>query len=41
MILEREESLSNITESMSHAQEIAQLGNWDWDIKSNYLWWLG
>ncbi len=27
MILEREESLSNITESMSHAQEIAQLGN--------------
>lgn len=39
IILEREESLSSITESMNNAQEISHLGNWDWDIKSNYLWW--
>ncbi|MCW8822378.1 MAG: diguanylate cyclase [Sulfurovum sp.] len=39
IILQREESLSNITESMQNAQAIAHLGNWDWNIKTNHLWW--
>ena len=39
IILEREESLTSITESMNHAQEIAHLGNWDWEIETNRLWW--
>lgn len=39
IIIQREESLSNITESMNKAQTIAHLGSWDWDIKNDNLWW--
>lgn len=39
IILQREESLSNITESMQNAQAIAHLGNWEWNIKTKHLWW--
>jgi len=33
-----ENDLRNATESLAKAQEIAKLGNWDWDINSNFLW---
>ncbi len=39
LILEKGENLAIITESMDKAQAIANLGNWDWNIKTNSLWW--
>lgn len=39
IIIEKGEKLSNVTESMSKAQAIAHLGNWDWDIKNDSIWW--
>lgn len=39
MIKQREESLVEISKSLNRAQEIAHLGNWEWDILTNDLWW--
>jgi diguanylate cyclase (GGDEF)-like protein/PAS domain S-box-containing protein len=39
LIKKREAHLAAITQSMNKAQSIAKLGSWDWDIKSNTLWW--
>ncbi|MCX6074320.1 MAG: diguanylate cyclase [Campylobacterales bacterium] len=35
----REDELARISESLNRAQKIAHLGNWEWDIKRNALWW--
>jgi len=35
----REEDLAESQSRLAKAQEIAQLGNWEWDIASNELWW--
>lgn len=34
-----EEALRKSEKSLSEAQYIAQLGNWDWDIRKNKLYW--
>lgn len=34
-----EEKLRKTQESLARAQQIAHLGNWDWDIVANELWW--
>lgn len=39
ILLERKKSLLKLTESLNQAQKIAHLGNWEWDIHSNILWW--
>ncbi|HIJ89498.1 MAG: PAS domain S-box protein [Desulfobulbaceae bacterium] len=38
-ILERTRELQTAKERLDKAQEIAHLGNWDWDIAGNFLWW--
>lgn len=38
-IAEREDSLVKISKSLNKAQAIAHLGNWEWDIQTNTLWW--
>lgn len=38
-ILQREESLADMTKNMNKAQSIAHLGHWEWNIKDNTLWW--
>lgn len=35
----REQDLAESQARLAKAQEIAQLGNWEWDIASNELWW--
>lgn len=35
----REEDLAESQARLAKAQEIAQLGNWEWEIASNELWW--
>ncbi len=39
MIKQREASLIKVSSSLNKAQEIAHLGNWEWDIQTNNLWW--
>lgn len=39
IIAERQLSLSRLSESLNQAQKIAHLGNWEWDIQTNSLWW--
>jgi len=39
IIAQREKSLAITTESLNRAQSIAHIGNWEWDIKANALWW--
>lgn len=39
IIKERQNTLLNLSESLNRAQQIAHLGNWEWDIQSNVLWW--
>lgn len=39
IIRERQNTLLNLSESLNRAQQIAHLGNWEWDIQSNVLWW--
>jgi diguanylate cyclase (GGDEF)-like protein/PAS domain S-box-containing protein len=39
IILAREDSLGDMTESLHKAQYIAHFGHWDWDIQNNTLWW--
>ncbi len=39
MIKKREESLAKISKSLNKAQTIAHLGNWEWDMETNDLWW--
>lgn len=34
-----EKSLRNSEESLAHAQRIARLGNWDWNLKKNKIYW--
>ncbi len=34
-----EEKLKRSKASLTEAQRIAQLGNWDWDISTDSLWW--
>lgn len=34
-----EESLRKSEKSLANAQRIAKIGNWDWDIVNNGLWW--
>lgn len=34
-----EEILQNTSNSLANAQRIAKLGNWDWDIENNELFW--
>ncbi|HEX5623028.1 MAG TPA: ABC transporter substrate-binding protein, partial [Sulfuricurvum sp.] len=36
---QREHELSNLSDSLNRAQGIAHLGNWEWDIKHNTIWW--
>jgi len=35
----REQELSALSKSLNQAQQIAHLGNWEWDIKQSTLWW--
>ncbi len=35
----REQDLAESQARLAKAQEIAQMGNWEWDIASNELWW--
>jgi len=35
----RDEDLAKSQARLAKAQEIAQLGNWEWDVASNELWW--
>ena len=35
----RDETLAKSEARLAKAQEIAHLGNWEWDIVSNELWW--
>ncbi|MDR7420705.1 MAG: PAS domain S-box protein [Armatimonadota bacterium] len=37
--VESEEQLRRISASLAEAQRIAQLGNWEWDVRQNTLWW--
>jgi len=39
IIKERQKILLNLSESLNRAQQIAHLGNWEWDIQTNALWW--
>lgn len=39
IIAERQKILLNLSESLNRAQQIAHLGNWEWDIHTNVLWW--
>lgn len=39
IIAQREQALTLISESMNRAQKIAHLGNWEWDVMANTLWW--
>ncbi len=39
MITQREEALVKVSNSLNKAQEIAHVGNWEWDMKTNNLWW--
>jgi diguanylate cyclase (GGDEF)-like protein/PAS domain S-box-containing protein len=39
MIKQREGSLAKISNSLNKAQTIAHLGNWEWDMQTNELWW--
>jgi PAS domain S-box-containing protein len=34
-----EDELRRSQESLNRAQEVAGVGNWDWDIQTNALWW--
>lgn len=34
-----EDELRRSQASLSRAQEVAGIGNWDWDIQTNALWW--
>ncbi|MBI2401001.1 MAG: PAS domain-containing protein [Deltaproteobacteria bacterium] len=34
-----QEALSRSEASLANAQGIAHIGNWDWDIEANELWW--
>jgi two-component system cell cycle sensor histidine kinase/response regulator CckA len=34
-----ENALRRSEASLSHAQQIARMGNWDWDIGADYLYW--
>ncbi len=38
-IKDREKKLSVLSNRLSKAQEITHLGNWEWDIKTNTIWW--
>ncbi len=37
--IKAEEALRKSEESLANAQKIAKIGNWDWDIVNNGLWW--
>ncbi|MDD5117633.1 MAG: ABC transporter substrate binding protein [Sulfuricurvum sp.] len=39
ILLQRKQALLKVSESLNQAQMIAHLGNWEWDIKANTLWW--
>lgn len=39
IILQRENSLAEISKSLNRAQTIAHLGNWEWNMQTNDLWW--
>lgn len=39
IIVQREKTLLQVSESLNRAQTIAHIGNWEWDIKANTLWW--
>lgn len=38
-ISERKQALIKVTESLNQAQKIAHMGNWEWDVRANSLWW--
>ncbi|HEX5710864.1 MAG TPA: ABC transporter substrate binding protein [Sulfuricurvum sp.] len=38
-IAQRQSVLSQLSESLNRAQQIAHIGNWEWDIQTNALWW--
>jgi len=38
-VSERTAELKKVEDSLVEAQRIARLGNWDWDIRKNTLWW--
>lgn len=35
----RRQELIGLSDSLNQAQSIAHLGNWEWDIQKNTLWW--
>ncbi|HEX5710572.1 MAG TPA: diguanylate cyclase [Sulfuricurvum sp.] len=39
VIKQRENSLLKVSSSLNKAQAIAHLGNWEWNIETNDLWW--
>ncbi len=39
IISQRESELFILSENFNKAQEIAHMGNWTWDIRTNTLWW--
>jgi PAS domain S-box-containing protein len=36
---EAEEALRRSQESLAEAQRMAHLGNWEWDLSTNEVWW--
>lgn len=36
---EAEDNIKKVKSSLASAQQIARLGNWEWDITTNKLWW--
>ncbi|HEX5710731.1 MAG TPA: PAS domain-containing protein, partial [Sulfuricurvum sp.] len=39
IIAQRESALSAISKRLNQAQQISHLGNWEWDIQANTIWW--
>ena len=38
-VVERTEELVRMTDRLVEAQQVAQVGSWEWDVASNSLWW--
>ncbi|MFA6921383.1 MAG: PAS domain S-box protein [Gallionella sp.] len=38
-LVENERVKSELLEKLNEAQHLAQIGSWEWDLRSNYVWW--
>ncbi len=38
-LLENERQWSDLLNKLNMAQQIAKIGNWDWDLPTNQIWW--